>query len=107
MRWRYTDAVTGQYMYIWTPGRVVRVVDGLSDKKTKRGQKLLPAGAVLWAWEADEAFKEEASEQWLTLLPAKFNHQIYGWRYDPRSLVQVLAQQPEAASSPRARREAE
>ena len=62
----------------------------------------------MWAWEADEAFKEEAGEQWLTLLPAKFNHQVwYGWRYDPRSLVQVLGQQPEAAPSPRARREAE
>ena len=27
VRWRYTDADTGQYMYIWTPGRVVRVAD--------------------------------------------------------------------------------
>ena len=108
VRWRYTDADTGEYMYIWTPGRVVRVADGLSDKKTKRGQKLLPAGAVLWAWEADETFQEEAGEQWLTLLPDKFNKQVwYGWRYDPRSLVDTPAQQPEGEAAPWLRRAAE
>ena len=108
VRWRYTDKDTGEYMYIWTPGRVVRVADGLSDKKTKRGQKLLPAGAVLWAWEADKTFQEEAGEQWLTLLPDKFNKQVwYGWRYDPRSLVDTPAQQPEGEAAPWLRRAAE
>ena len=101
VRWRYTDADTGQYMYIWTPGRVVRVADGLNDKRSKQGKKLLPAGAVLWAYEADEEFEEQAGEQWLTLLPAKFNHQVwYGWRFDPRSLARAPAEQPEAARSP-------
>ena len=107
VRWRYTDADTGQYMYIWTPGRVVRVADGLNDKRSKQGKKLLPAGAVLWAYEADEEFEEQAGEQWLTLLPAKFNHQVwYGWRFDPRSLARAPAEQPEAGTSPGMRREA-
>ena len=57
VRWRYTDSDTGEYVYIWTPGRVVRVADGLNDKKSKQGKKLLPAGAVLWAYEADEEFE--------------------------------------------------
>ena len=28
--------------------------------------KILPAGALLWAWEADADFEEAAGEQWLT-----------------------------------------
>ena len=32
------------------------MADGLTDKT---GKKLLPAGAVLWAWEADAEFDEE------------------------------------------------
>ena len=105
-RWRYTDAETGEYVYIWTPGRVVRVADGLCDKRSKQGKKLLPAGAVLWGWEADDEFKEQAGEQWLTLLPAKYNQQVwYGWRYDPRELVPAPAEHPEAAPTPGARRE--
>ena len=38
---------------IWSTGRVVRVADGLTDKRSKRAQKVLPAGMVLWAWDAD------------------------------------------------------
>ena len=106
MRWRYTNKETGEYEYIWSPGKVVRVADGLTDKKTKRGKALLPAGAVLWAWEADADFEEEAGEQWLTLLPAKFNAQVwYGWRLDPRELTQGRAERPGAAQSPAGRRE--
>ena len=105
VRWRYTDAETGEYVYIWTPGRVVRVADGLCDKRSKQGKKLLPAGAVLWGWEADDEFKEQAGEQWLTLLPAKYNQQVwYGWRYDPRELVPAPAEHPEAAPTPGAQR---
>ena len=79
---------------------MVRVADGCSDKKTARGKKLLPAGAVLWAWEADPDFDEPAGEQWLTLLPAKFNEQVwYGWRLDPRELVKAPAEQPGAAQT--------
>ena len=29
-----------------------RVADGLTDKAV-RGKKILPAGALLWAWDAD------------------------------------------------------
>ena len=67
---------------------------------------VLPAGAVLWAWEADPEFDEPAGEQWLTLLPAKFNAQVwYGWRLDPRELVQAPAQQPGAAHARGRRRD--
>ena len=57
----------------------------LADKRSKRAQKILPAGALLWAWEADADFEEETDEQWLIVLPEKWNRQVhYGWRYDPR-----------------------
>ena len=45
VRWRYTDTDTGKYLYIWTPGRVVRVADGLNDMRTKQGKKLMPVRA--------------------------------------------------------------
>ena len=48
---------------IWCTGRVARVADGLSDKRSKRAQQLLPAGAVLWAWDADPEFGEVATER--------------------------------------------
>ena len=83
------------------PGRA-RQTQGTSASvpKTARGKKLLPAGAVLWAWEADPDFDEPAGEQWLTLLPAKFNEQVwYGWRLDPRELVKAPAEQPGAAQT--------
>ena len=76
-------------MLIWATGCVTRVADGLTDMRSARAKKLLPAGAVLWAWDADREFGEVAGEQWLTLLPKKWNppHQVvYGWRYDPREL---------------------
>ena len=75
--WRYTNKETGEYQYRWSPGKVVRVADGRTDKKTARGKKLLPAGAVLWAWEADVDFDEQAGEQWLTLLRENFNSQVW------------------------------
>ena len=80
---------------IWSTGRVVRVADGLSDKRSKRARSVLPAGAVLWAWDADPEFDEAAGEQWLFLLPKKWNpkthKQVYSWRYDPRELGAVEA----------------
>ena len=80
---------------IWSSGRVVRVADGLSDKRSARAKQLLPAGAVLWAWDADADFGEVAGEKWLTLLPKKWNPrthaQVYSWRYDPRELSQAAA----------------
>ena len=48
---------------------------------------MLPAGALLWQWEADADFDEAAGEEWRILLPAKWKKQtIYGWRFDPREL---------------------
>lgn len=59
---------------------------------------MLPAGAVLWAWDADPEFDEQAGEQWLFLLPKKWNptthKQVYSWRFDPRELGAVRT--PEA-----------
>ena len=43
------------------------------------------AGAVLWEWDADPDFDEPAGQQWLMLLPRKWNRQQhYSWRFDPR-----------------------
>ena len=63
--------------------------DGVTDTRTKRGKALMPAGAVLWAWDADPDFGEVAGEKWLILLPNKWNPTtatVNGWRYDPREL---------------------
>ena len=85
--WKYTNQETGEPVLIWATGRVARVADGLNDKRSARARKVLPAGAVLWAWDADPAFDEPAGEQWLLLLPKKWNQQVqYAWRYDPREL---------------------
>ena len=87
--WKYFNKDTNEPMLIWATGRVTRVADGLTDTKSARAKKLLPAGAVLWAWDADPDIGEVAGEQWLPLLPKKWNppHQVvYGWRYDPREL---------------------
>lgn len=84
--WKYFDKDTDKPVLIWTPGRVVRVADGLTDKRSKRARNVLPGGALLWAWDADEAFGETAGEQWLILLPQKWNPKtacVYGWRFDP------------------------
>ena len=96
--WRYfTKGADGkeQPTMIWSTGRVVRVADGVSDKRSARCTKPLPGGTVLWAWDADPDFGEVAGEQWLTLLPKKWNprthKQVYSWRYDPRELGAVEA----------------
>ena len=72
-----------------------RIADGLTDKRSARAKKVLPAGAVLWAWDADPEFDEQAGEQWLFLLPKKWNpkthKQVYSWRYDPRELGAACA----------------
>ena len=72
---------------IWSTGTVKRIADGLTDKRSPKARSVLPAGAVLWAWDADADFDEQAGEQWLFLLPKKFNpttHKaVYSWRCDP------------------------
>ena len=63
--------VTDEPVMIRAPGRVARVADGLTDKRSPRARKILPAGALLCAWDADPEFGEQVGEQWLILLPDK------------------------------------
>eukprot|EP00966_Prymnesium_polylepis_P008945 206413-Prymnesium_polylepis.1 len=71
--WKYHDKDTQEPHYIWSPVTVVRIADGLTDKRSPRARNILPGGAVLVAWEADPDFDEQAGEQWLVLLPSKWN----------------------------------
>ena len=53
----------------------------LTHKRSERCTNILPAGALLWAWEADAEFDEKAGEQWMVLHPDKYNKQVqYAWR---------------------------
>ena len=70
--WKYL-LPDGTSQLIWSTGRVARVADGLTDKRSQRAKNLLPGGAVLWAWDADPEFGEVAGEKWLVLLPTKWN----------------------------------
>ena len=80
---------------IWASGTVKRVADGLTSKKSKRARDILPAGALLWAWEADPSFDEPAGEKWMVLLPEKWNRQVkYAWRFDPCELTQPGQRKP-------------
>ena len=77
----------GKTVKIWASGTVKRVADGLTNKTSKKAKKILPAGALLWAWDADPEYNEKAGEKWLVLLPKKWNkHVQYAWRYDPSEL---------------------
>ena len=97
--WKYFDKETNEPRMIWAPGRVVRVADGLTDTRSPRARKILPAGMVLWAWDADPDYDEVAGETWLALLPQKWaKQQHYSWRYDPREFA------PSAAPRSRAER---
>ena len=85
--WKYNDKSTGEPLLIWATGRIARVADGLTDTRSPRARSVLPAGMVLWAWDADPEFEEVAGEKWLALLPQKWNPSRklhYGWRFDPR-----------------------
>jgi hypothetical protein len=85
--WPYKDK-DGKTVKIWASGKVKRVADGLTDTRSARAKKILPAGALLWTWDADAEYNEAAGEQWLVLLPEKWNkHVQYAWRFDPRELV--------------------
>ena len=92
--WPYKEA--GKTVKIWARGCVKRVADGLTDKASSRAKKVLPAGAVLWAWEADAQYDEPAGEKWLFLLPKRWNkHVQYAWRFDPCHLgVQSCEHEP-------------
>ena len=87
---------TNEPVLIWASGRVSRIADGLTNTRSARARKILPAGALLWAWDADEEFGEVAGEQWLILLPKKWNgQQVYSWRYDPRELGGGRTERPD------------
>ena len=45
---RYTNMETKEKMLIWISGRVARVAHGLTDKRSARARKILPAGVLLW-----------------------------------------------------------
>ena len=88
--WKYFHKDTKEPMLIWATGRVTRVADGLTNRRSSRAKKILPAGAMLWAWDADPEFGESAGEKWLALLPNKWNpprQLLYGWRYAGGSAV--------------------
>ena len=83
--WPYKE--DGRTVKIWAAGRVKRVADGLTDKRSPRARKILPAGMLLWAWDADPEYDEPAGERWIAFLPEKWNKPVsYGWRLDPREL---------------------
>jgi hypothetical protein len=49
--WKYFETTAdGERIahLIWATGRVARVADGLTDKRSSRAKKILPAGALLW-----------------------------------------------------------
>ena len=49
---------------------------------------------VLRAWDADPEFDEPAGDEWLCILPKKWNkQQVYSWRYDPREFSAAAAPQ--------------
>eukprot|EP00962_Isochrysis_galbana_P026019 scaffold8032_cov136-Isochrysis_galbana.AAC.4 len=52
----------GTKQLVWAPGRVVGVADGTTHKAPRARSKILPAGAVLWEWAADERFGEQAGQ---------------------------------------------
>lgn len=84
--WPYKEN-DGTTVKIWASGTVKRVADGLTDKRSSRAREVLPAGALLWAWDEDKEFDEPAGEKWLVLLPCKWNkHVQYAWRFDPCEL---------------------
>ena len=80
--WPYKE--NGETVKIWASGTVKRIADGLTDKRSARARKILPAGALLWAWDEDPEYKEK----WMILLPERWNGQSqYSWRFDPCELV--------------------
>ena len=102
--WKFIDKDTNEPMLIWTTGRVVRVADGLTNKRSSRARKILPGGALLWAWDADPERGELAGEQWLILLPTKWNKQVhYGWRFDPCELSKSVGKSSASSGAKRAR----
>jgi hypothetical protein len=90
--WKYFDKDSKEPCLIWAWGTVKRVADGLTDTRSSRAKKILPGGALLWAWDADPERDEKAGERWLILLPSKWRkQQVYSWRWDPSELPSMCA----------------
>ena len=84
--WPYKE--NSKTIKVWASGTVKRVADGLTDKRSPRAREILPAGALLWAWEADVDRDKLAGEKWLILLPKKWNRHVkFAWRFDPCEMV--------------------
>ena len=91
--WPYKEG--GKSQKIWAFGVVKRIADGVNDKRSERCKTILPAGALLWAWEADADYDEKAGEQWMILHPDKWNRHVqYAWRFDPCELVRAGSRKP-------------
>ena len=91
--WPYKE--NGETLKIWASGTVKRVADGLTHKRTERCKSILPAGALLWGWDADPRFDEKEGEQWMVLHPDKYNRHVqYAWRFDPCELQAPGQQKP-------------
>ena len=73
--WPYKEK--GKTVKIWASGTVRRVADGLTDKASSRAKKILPAGALLWAWDADPEYDEPAGEKWLVLCSLRSGTSMY------------------------------
>ena len=104
--WKYFSTETNEPLLIWSPGQVIKVADGTSDKASARCKSILPAGMVLLKWAEDPDRNEKETQSWKVLLPQKFNKQVlYGWRYDPRDVPRAAPlRQPEARAREAGRR---
>ena len=54
--WKYFNKDTKEPQLIWATGRVARVADGATTKRSARCKSILLAGALLWQWDADPEF---------------------------------------------------
>ena len=92
--WKYM-LPDGSSQLIWASGRVTRVADGLTDKRSQRARRIC-CRAVRCCGHGMRTleFGEVAGEKWLVLLPNKWNPPkatVYGWRWDPRELSPAAA----------------
>ena len=89
MCWPYKEG--GKTRKVWASGVCKQIADGVVTKKSAlcTPKTILPAGAMLWAWDADPEYEEAAGEQWLVLHPDKWNkHVQYARRFDPCELME-------------------
>ena len=82
MAW-YKDP-DGKLVKIWASGTVKRVADGLTNTRSARAKKILPAGALLWAWDADPD-RNEAAGTHADPIPSHpvLSHPVHRTRHHP------------------------